>query len=347
MSLWTGTAVNTNELAMVFNQLYNLRSIDVTRRLSGLLYYILGKKIPGKTPTSMTTFQKLKKITGRKVEVKILGAIPTPTYSANAAADLAAYDLAANYDADAFGAMEFDLSKLIYKEPVPGWEYDRFRGDEKKTLNWMNEVMTKVERGYERLVNPELNNTSAPATNKIGGWVYAVSDGVSTGETSYATYGTIDRSSAGNENFQSYVLNAGGSMSLKKLRKARNKVKIKHGNPRLGLIDEDGYTELESLLEAYTVIREDSQWFDFQGEWVRYGKVTYVLDADCPSQTIGLIDPDYFVFYMSDDPMFDASEVLVTDPTKTDAKLVPTKMYSQLLCTCPNAHAKIVSTGWA
>lgn len=346
MGLWNGSSIDSAETALVFNKLYNLKSIDHTRRRRGLMYAALGVMVPAKTPMDRTSFENLKSVTGRKVEVKILGKLFTPNFTTDGSAELQTVDLASAHATDYWGAMEFDIAHITWTHPIPASQLDRYEGKELKTLRFIDEVNTLIERSYEgKRVGPGLHGATAPARDNIGGWQWAVSDGVSSGETAFDAYGTINRSDSGNADFRSYVEDVGGNGKLRHIRKAVNKCIANHGNPRIALVDEDGYTHMEGLLEPYVTVDYDEEWSRFGSRWIEYKNLKYIMDVDTPDQTMGIIDPDYVVYYMSKKPFTRSG--IVEDISRVDAYVVKTKVWIQQLFTCLNVHAKLKNFGFA
>jgi hypothetical protein len=303
MSLWDSLNLKTTDDAMIFNQLYNTKAMALMSRSRPLLYAGLGIMTPAATPLGETTFKKLTKVTGNKVEIKVMGKTVTPKYLATPADELAAVDFAGTYANDYWGAMEFALAHLAYTHPLPDSEIDRIGGDEAKTNSFYDETFQLLVESWLKMYGTEFHAAQAPARNAIGGWPWALSDGIEAAGA-YKLYGLLDRSVAGNEDSQAYVLDCSGSFTMKKFRKMRNRIKRNGGTAKLAVVNEDGYTEIETMLDGYAIITADNgnEWRRFDGEWVQFGRVKFALDADCPASQVGLFDTDYVAVWANKSP---------------------------------------------
>lgn len=344
MGIWNGSTINSIETAMLFNRMYNMKSISLTQKNRPLAFAALGRPQWASTPNGVTGFKKLRRPTGKKVEIRMRGKKITPSYTARGSAELATVNLASNYATDIWGAMEFDIAHITYTHPIPHSDLDRIRGKEAKTLDYLDEIYDLLDESYDAFWSLDsskgIHGTTAPSDTAIGGWVQMVSDGVSTGETGYAVYGTIDRSDSANADMRSLVVDAGNALNLKTIRDAQNTIKSKGGKPRLAVVDVASYSQLQVMLESYTVLDQRSDWTEFGGDWIKYGNMVFAMDADCPANTMGIFDPEHIIFWLSDGDPFTKYGV-VNDPSRVSTYVIQTEMYGQMLTDKCNAHAKI------
>jgi hypothetical protein len=344
MAIWAGgTTINSNELAMVFNRVYNKQAINIAKRRNALLYSIFGEDESGSIPLDAADkFNRDAVITGHKVEVRLVGTLPAPAYIADGSAELATVTLSSNYDSTAFGAAEFDLAHLQWTEPIPNHELYRFAGDEAKTASYLQEIFNRVMAGYEKKIGDDLNAQNAPARGAIGGWQYAVSDGVTSGESSFAVYGGVDRSDSANSNYRASVrVPSGGTLTLAGIRQAQDDVYIGGGTPRLGLCEQTVYELVQSKIESFTeIIQDNSGWTKFGGTFFSYAGTKFVLDQRSNAGVLGILDPSSFVFIYKNQGLTGPNAIL-PDPSRAAAHVMPTEVWCQLVCTKPNSNAKI------
>lgn len=334
--LWTGTALNNNVLAQVFNQLFNTKAIEMVRKENGLLYAILGKSWHDANPNLGSQFERLEKISGNQIEVKLLGVLDTINYVTDGSAELAT--ATPQYTANMFGAATFDLAHLAQTKGIPSSEYNRIQGKEAKTLKYVDDVFNQVMLSLENRIGNDINGTNAPARNAIGGWPYAVSDGVSSGETGNAAYG-VDRSDAGNVDYRGSVTVNTGDLTLGKIRALKNTIRTKGGKNQLGIAETSVFTKLQMLVEAYTEIESNEEWAQFGGEYVQYGKTRYVLDQRAPTQTLGIIDPESWVFYQNMINFTDQG--FIRAPHLVAGYVLPWECWCQLICVQPSRNGKL------
>ena len=336
--LWTGTTLNNNVLAQVFNQLYNTKAIEMVRKENGLLYAILGKSWRDANPKMGVKFERLEKITGNQIEVKLLGVLDTISTVADGSAELATQT--PTYTSNMFGSATFDLTHYAQTKGIPSSEYNRIQGKEAKTLKYVDDVFNQVMLSLEKTIGDGINGTAsnAPDRTHLGSWVYAVSDGVSSGETGYATYG-LDRSDSGNIDYRGTVTINTGDLTLGKIRALKNTIRTKGGKNQLGVAETSVFTKLQMLVEAYTEIESNEDWAQFGGEYVQYGKTRYVLDQRAPTQVLGILDPESFVFYQN---MINFTEAgFIRAPHLVAGYVLPWECWCQLICVQPSRNGKL------
>src|SRR5947199_5780584 len=171
--LWTGTSLNNNVLAQVFNQLYNTKAIEMVRKENGLLYAILGKSWRDANPKTGVKFERMEKITGNSIEVKLLGVLDTISTVADGSAELATQT--PTYTSNMFGSATFDLTHYAQTKGIPSSEYNRIQGKEAKTLKYVDDVFNQVMLSLEKTIGDGINSTATniPDRTHLGSWVYA------------------------------------------------------------------------------------------------------------------------------------------------------------------------------
>lgn len=341
--LWTGTAINSNATAMVFNQLFNKKALPMVRKKNGLLYKVLGKEEVFSNPSAPTGFQRLKKVTGKNVEVKLLGKLRNSGSGAqlqtvsDGSSEVAS--ATADYDSALFGAAEFSLAHYAHKYAIPHSELDRFAGDEAKTASYIDDIFDMLVYTMEDVVGTAINTAQNCARTTIGGWPWAVSDGQSSGESSYASYGTIDRSDTGNNNFDAYVLPNTGTLTLGAIRTVQDNVAANGGNPSLGIAAVTVYGLVRQLVEQYTIVQYNADKTEFGGKYFSYDGIDFVLDQRAPSAVLGLLEPESWAFYMNEYNFTKGG--IINDPSLVASYSINWGFWCQFIATAPSHNGKL------
>lgn len=325
MALWAGTALNTNELAMVFNQVYNRKFIDQVHRKHGLLEALMGLSDVNATP-NMPAFERLKKITGRKIEVKLLGKYKDIGTLADGSAEVAT--TVGSHVADKFGAAEFDLTHYNDQEYIPRSELDRFAGDESKTLNYVEDIFDYVIASWHTTLAKAVSGAGDQSRTTMGSWEFAINNN---------TYGTIDRTDSGNSDFRGHEKSSFSTFSLDALQTELTTV---------WLAGEPDYMGAPAAI--FTVIlkamRDEGQLHYFYkddghlgagGVSFSWAGMKIVLDKHMTSGTIALLDSSTWVFYMQDK---DFVRDIMPDTSKKSAWVINSDAWTALICKQPNAN---------
>lgn len=341
MALWAGTAINTTETAMVFNQLYNLRALPMVRKKNGLLYRVLGKRDIGSTRKGDTQFERSSKITGSNVEVKLRGKLSTPVTVADGSAELVT--VTPDFAADEHGGAVFPLTHYTHTKGIPSSQMRRYKGKEAKTDGFYEEQLEGIILAYEALWRTALHSTTfttAIGRTVLGSWCMAVSDGISAGETGDGAklYGTIDRSDAANIDYRGILDDAGGATTLARIRANVNAADANGGTTDTGIAGTVLYTKIQLLLENYVQITDVSDMTEFGGRYCKYDGVTFTHDQACPSTHIGLLDSSTWGWWSSDDNMTDG---VIKDPSRLAGWVIPTESWNQFICLSPNRNVKM------
>jgi hypothetical protein len=347
MALWNGSVINNTEFAMVFNQLANLQAIPQVVKRNALLYYLIGKMLPGSVDKGRVEFERSKKITGKNIEVKLFGALTGTQKLADGAPEYATTP--PSFNANSYGAAEFPLTRYYLKKAVPTSQLDRYKGKEAKTDDFYAEVMRDIMASFENDIGNDLHGTSG-GTNigrtVLGSWCYAVSTGGgdaggdATGEaaTAFRNYGTVDRQDTANSDFRSVVQANYGPSTLQKLRSLRNLVEANGGTVDICVFPTALFTTHELLLEAQTLVTNPGDGIDFGGRVFTYAGMKFIHDQRAPANTIGLLDSSEWMFVENEEKL--APQGMIWDPSLSASYVIPCYRWVQLICKRPNWQGK-------
>lgn len=336
MAIWNGTALNTNELALLFNRIAAKKAIPMVRKNHGLTYALLGKR-ENTSPDGMTRFQRLSTVTGNKIEVTLLGELDSPTTVADANQTDAA---TLTWNTDAWGGAEFALAHYAHTFTIPNSEYDRMRGNELKTANFIDDWLEKAMLSYQKVWGTAFHVTGSggnPSRTVLGSVPYAI-EGVDGTFGSSETYGTIDRNDSGNADYRGQVQASVGTLTLDKIRTSMYATKAYNGVPSVGVAGATVMNKIHQLVEAYTVVTYDKKWSEFGGSYVRYAEVDWLYDNDTPSGYAYLLTPESWQLYMKENVPFTESGIML-DPSKRATYVLPTQFWTQLVCLHPAQNA--------
>lgn len=341
MAIWAGSNINTNETAMLFNQLATRKSISGIRKKNGFLYAVTGMDEPGATPGASAGFKRHTKVSGLKIEWRTQGEhIGAPTFRTKASAT---DSVSLTHNANVWGGQEVMLAFLTDTIPIPHHELDRFRGDELKTENYLQDVYDAIELDIENKVGTQLAVTGATGipgqtdTDKLGSWPYAI-EGVDGAWTdSSDDYGTLARDDSTNSWARGLVYASVGDLTLAKIRTAKNDIILNGGAPRFGVAGGTVYGRIEHLVEQYTQVMYDEKWSKFGGEHVKYAGIAFTLDYYAPSGYLGIMDPETWHLWENDKMPF--TKGVVNDPTKVATYVIQYTKWLQNLCLEPRKNA--------
>ncbi len=331
--LWTGTALNTNELAMVFNDVYNPKFIDMVHRKHGLLEALLGLADVNATP-NMPAFEKIKNIAGRKKELKLLGKYKTIGTLADGSAEVAT--TVGSHVADKFGAAEFDLTHFNDQEYIPRSELDRFIGDDAKTLSYTEDIFDYVMASWHTTLAKAVSGAANQSRTVLGGWEYAINNN---------TYGTIDRTDNGNSDFRGHEKSSFGAFTLDKLQTELTII-WERGTPNLMVARGIDFDFIVRELRNEGVLQQrykDDGSVVAGGTSFSWAGMDLVLDPNITSGVIALLDSSTWMFYMQDK---DFVRDIMPDTSKKSAWVINSDAWVGLICKQPNAngHMSGVST---
>jgi hypothetical protein len=331
MALWAGTSLNTNELASVVNQIFGVKGISMVTKRNGLLYKVLGKQTmtEGKYGPEVK-FERLNKITGKAVEVPLIGASRTISTVANGSGEFDS--ITPSYDADAFGAFEVKLAHYADSQGIPGSEYERFKGKEAKTLDYIGDrIMPYLIESWRKTLGTSVNQeTNAPSDQYLGSWEYMVD--------ASNTYG-LDRSDAANAAFRGKVNASVGTLTLATIDDYQNQIMEEDGFPDIGVCSRAVYGYLRQLVQPYSQVEYDEDMAKFGSPYVGYAKTVFCLDAYTNSGTLGLLDSSTFAMWMHESGL--STDGILKDVTKKHAYVLHWTAWAQFLCMEPRKNAKL------
>lgn len=326
MALWAGLTLNTNELANVFNKLYSKKAIPQAIKEVPLLNAFFGRRDMSNSVAAMRV-GKINNVHGKDFEFKLLGSLPTPATVADGSAELATASV--GYDSDIHAAATVAISHWAYTHGVPASDYDRFKGSEAKTENWIDEVMDYIRGGYDNVLQTALHATDAPDRTHFGGWQVPVD--------SSTAYAGVTRSDAGNADFRATETSV-GLVTVKKIQTTKNTVRANGGKLTVGCAEITMFTHLQQLAQGYSQAVASTSKSEWGADAVNIGGIDWILDDYTTDGVMGMFDPRWWQLIATDEPF--AEKGLIYNFTAVDGYVLPTKSWLQNVCVRPNCQAK-------
>src|SRR5690349_20783719 len=123
MALWSNSQISNTQAAMMFNRLYNYKSVDIVSKMQALLYFIRGKAVmeqddQGKPKLKWDRQTGGASIQGNKLEWRMLGKLIGWNYMADMSDEIATTDLSSNTQ-DFWGNATLDIAHMGKPYPVP------------------------------------------------------------------------------------------------------------------------------------------------------------------------------------------------------------------------------------
>jgi len=337
MAIWAGTNINSNETAMLFNQMWDRKGMAIVQKKHALAFAMLGKMDVKSTP-GITNFERTEKTSGNKVEKRLLGELYDPAEIADSAQTDA---VTLSWNTDAWGGAEWPLAHFSHTFPIPNSEVDRIRGDEAKTLSYFDEFLEMVALSYQKKWGTRLNATGSGglhARDKFGSVPYCIEGVDGTWTDSADDYGTIARDDSANADFRGQVQASVGTLTLDKIRTSTIAAEAYLGDIKVGTCGSTVYNKIHQLVEPYSVVNYDAEWTKFGGKHVEYAGVKYAYDPDAASGYLILLDPTTWKLFMKENvPMTQSG--IVFDFTKKGTYVLPTQFWMQWLCMAPARNA--------
>lgn len=330
MALWAGTAINTDELTTVFNRLFNRKLIDQVSDKKGLLEVIMGKPSPNPDKAGAKAFQRIRGIpTGKDIEVKLLGSYKSIGTIADGAAEVASTVGAV---VEKYGAAVFAPTHYNDQHWIPASQYQRYKGDEAKTLNFIQDEYDWLIASFRETLAAGVSGTANQLRLSLGSWEYAV--------TNDNTYGTIDRSDAGNIDFRGLEKDTFGAFTLDKLQTEYTTLKAQEGYPdvmvAVGTVYNFVIRELRN--EGTLIVNYGSDGrVGAGGSSFAWQGMDLILDPHTSAETLGLLESKSFVMYMDDDGMNPSAMV---DTSKKAAMLINMNGWNAFICVIPKHNLK-------
>lgn len=238
-------------------------------------------------------FDKLKNVDGANIEVTMFAG--TATYrdlTMATASDVTPVDVVSK---------PFNVTlpwrEVIGNKDVPGQYMRHARGDKKKIENVMTLFGTQLVQGWLEKLHTELMGSGLSTTTALGGLYGLISDGTSTGETGFNMYGQLNKAAAGNEDFQSYVVNSAGAWSRTKVAQWQQTLRDRGGNASLGIMNSAEHALLQVQYDDKIVKDEYSDLMSKIGAPYFWDNGTlFIPDPKAPAGTLLLFDPEDFFF---------------------------------------------------
>lgn len=335
MAIWDDGGINSNETSFVFNRLYDKKSTAIVRKKKGFLYAALGKPNIGKGD-KVPPFERQRNITGNKIEVRLLGELDTPVALARANQ---LDDVTLTWNSDARGGSQFGVSQWPWTKPIVRSEIDRFRGDEAKTLSYLDEIFEEVMLSFEKAWSTALNQVGSinynASESALGSYLYAIMgiDGAWT--TNPDTYGDLNRQDSGNSDYRGYYLGSAGTLTLPKIFTAKLAIEDYGGNATAGFASSGVYSKINQLLENQVYVTYSEEWNQFSGSYLKYNGTVFCYDPDTPSGYLSLITPESWRLYKRDDAPFTEAGLVPAFWKKGQPYVLPVNVWMQMICRHP------------
>ena len=174
MAIWDGATLNTDALSSAVNKWDDLNYSPIIVKRNFLLYAMMGLKgLSGNTevPNWNSVFSTDYEVSGNNLVKRLLGELETISTLADAnQLDVVSW----NNNPNAVGAAQWAWTKYSHNEAIRDSEYDLIKGNEARTANYMQEVMTRLREGYRDTIGTAINSTNDQARTTLGGWEYAI-----------------------------------------------------------------------------------------------------------------------------------------------------------------------------
>lgn len=320
------------------NQLWGAKAIDMVRDQNALWYALTGKRWLETNGVGgvQVKHERLNKISGYQVKLRLLGVLNSVATVADGSAELAAASRvwANNY----FGAAVFDLTHYAQTDAIPSSEFNRIKGKEAETSGFVAERFNQIVLSLENTLGTAIHATTASgfARGTLGNFRHACSDGVSSGETSYATYGTLDRSDSANADIRGVVTPSTGILSMEKIQLHQNQIADNYRHPDIGVGDVTTITEIQGLLNGYTFIESDEDWKKFAGRYVQIGATRYLMDGKCQANLLYHINSDTWGLWENE--MGLSTDGFFKDPNAVAGYIMPWEYWCAVICNRPKAN---------
>lgn len=340
MALWAGTSLNTNVLSSSVSKWFDKNFVPMVVKNNGLLH-LMRKADGNAAPTTPGMSGRFRKgsISGNSLTVRLLGSLGS--FSVVADADQGDLLSAATFSGEnaRWGAARFDWTQLYRKVPFYESEIRMIRGDEARTMSFMDDKLKEVVYSWEKTLGDAINSANAPSTSAIGGWRYAVDD-----SATYDAYGTITRSDSGNADFRSYVKSAtGGNLVLEDITDVVLEILKAGGKPDIGVCGKTPYKKLEQELRGY-VMSASPNWDGFTGQRTgQFMGVSFVFDHRGDDTSLGILDSGSWALYTDEDGVGQAGLQEVGGVYKAVRYMLPLHMTTQFVCVAPSWNGKVTS----
>lgn len=326
-ALWAGTTLNTNRLSTLVDQYTNMTALPAIAKDCGLLFAFLGKPMEDyQTPVAGMGFERLSRVAGDELSVRLLGQVKAVEKVANYTGELAARTVAGK--TNLIGRIKIPFTHYADAMDIPSSELDQFVGNEAKTEAWLQTEVAQYIREsiLDTWANDLSNSTPAlPASDTLGNIAAAIDDGTTT--QYYPSNGAgIDRTDAANAWFKSYLKSLSGPVTLSEIRLAKAKIREARGQADLISAPTALYVKLEGAVEAYSQVNYDKRWSEFGGQWCRYAGMTLIQDHRMSTTSIYIYTSKSWIVGQKETRPFKVSEIM-RNPAVKAGWLLPFESY--------------------
>lgn len=337
MAIWTGSSYSNTAISSMANQVWGAKAWDIVRDQNATIYAILGRRWLETNGVGgvKVNFDRLKRIEGYQVKTRFLGVLNAVATVADGSAELATATRvwANNY----FGAAVFDLTHYAQTDAIPSSEYNRIKGKEAETNNFLAERFHQIMLSMENTLNTAIHATVTNGFTRtvLGNLRHIASDGVSSGETGYATYGGITRD-GDDVDIQGVANVATGILSMEKIQYHQNLIADNFKHPDIGVADVTTITEVQGLLNGYTFIESDDDWKKFAGKYVQIGGTRYIMDGKCAANVLYHLNSETIGFWENE--MGLSTDGWMKDPNAVAGYIMPWEYWCGIFCNRPKGN---------
>ena len=295
MAIYDNSAYNTNALSTNTNKWLNRFAIPIVVKRNMFLYALKNQEtgaygVPG------SRIKTQSRINGNALNVQLLGSITAFT----GLADANQTDAITLSNREQFGASTFSWAHFYDVSPLVSSESVLIRGDSAQIDSILDAKLKAIAFGWEKTCGDGINGTNNAARTTWGGWRWGCSDGVSTGESSYATYGTIDRSLSENADYRGNVRYlSSGELTLDDVMALITDIQADGGQPTFGVVGQTGFLKLERELRGTTQLM-NADWDAFPGMKLGFRGVTIGFESRCGDTELGMFDPEALTLFEED-----------------------------------------------
>lgn len=347
MALWNGSRFNSDESTFLVNHIWRMQgpSKAIVQKKRALAMMLLGKAdIGGNNPqTARVNWERSEYIEGHNYQRQLLGALRDSgsgsqlAMLADGSAEVALATI--DYSDTDWGAAEWPLARRAKTTGLGSHQINRFKGNELRTTNYINEVMQREMLSWVKILNADLNSTTDADSSRtsFAGWPHAIAD--YSLEAAHATYGTIDRSDSANAVFRGTVGVGQGTLGFADVQHLQNRCRIAGGEPNIVVASLTPYEVMQQAVQGYSHVTYNEEMSKFGAQHFMFSGQTWLLENDAPSGTIGMLDSDTWIFVLNE---MDFSQSGIThEPLLTSGYVLQYEIWYGWYCEHPAANGKL------
>lgn len=353
MALWGGIVGEANtRAAMAFNTVLTEKVVFTLaqhrpffRMLWGGIPRAAGNQAVGALP-GVLRFQKVTYVKGNQYELQMMARLDDWTFLGDGNDEIAL--VTGSVQTDDVARFTWDLAHAYKKEWLPNSDVMSIRGDAVKSEQYVDMKIRKLGEELARFCNTRLFGNTNQSRGSILGLQYAIA--------ADNTYG-VNRSTAGNESFQSQVANfTGGALNLDEIDKQQNLVSTYNGDGECGFVGTTVFSYLRHELREHNtvMVQSDYQKDAFGGsnnKYVRFGPTDFYHDGACGNNYLYILsfgsgDLPAWKWVMGEDPLI-STGVLVDKVNRAAAGCIPAEFWGGLFCAVPAAQGRLGNSGSA